>query len=189
MPTFALFGASYIKRLENYCRGDLNVPGKVKFYGKGGLRSDRIMTDIKAKRLWRDCLRAEADVYFIHIGGNDITKTSEPEDIFRRIVGMVDKLHRRTRCQVYVAEIQTRGDFRDGLTKPEFDKQRHEINELLKEKYDQYLVRFDEIVYPDDYDDDLVHLDASGGRRRSSGMGKFHHRIRRIFCGNRRHSL
>ena len=61
-------------------------------------------------------------MYLINIGGNDITTTSGPEDIVERIVKLVDQLYRRRRVKmVYVAEIQTRGDFRGGLTKQEFD--------------------------------------------------------------------
>lgn len=68
------------------------------------------------------CLRREADVYLINIGGNDTTTISEPDDIFERIVKLVDQLYRRRRVKmVYVAEIKTRVDFRGGLTKQEFD--------------------------------------------------------------------
>ena len=132
ITTFALFGDSYIKRLRHYCNGDMAVPGRVYFYCKGGLRTDRLKTDPTAKELWKRCLRREADVYLIKISGNDITATSEPEDIFERIVKLVDQVYRRRRVKtVYVAQIQTRGDFRGGLTKHEFDDQRLIINYLL----------------------------------------------------------
>ena len=191
MTTFALFGDSYIKRLRHYCNSDLRVPSRVYFYGKGGLRADRMQTDPTAKGLWRRCLRREADVYFVNIGGNDITTTSEPEEIFKRIVKLVDELYRQRRVKmVYVAEIQTRGDFRGGLTKQEFDDQRRVINDLLQNRYHQYFVRFTDVRYSTDYDTDLVHLDSSERLRRNSGMRKYEGRIKRIFCGykpNRRY--
>ena len=130
--------------------------------------------------------RREADVYLINIGGNDITPTSEPDDIFMRIVNLVYELYRRRRVKmVYVAEIQTRGDFRGGLTKEEFDRQRQIMNELLKERFQQYFVSFTDVRYPNDYDEDLVHLDTSERLRRNSGMRKYANRIRRIFCSYR----
>lgn len=180
MPTFALFGDSYIKRLRNYCDGDLEVPGRVFFYGKGGLRTDRMDPS-----LWKRCLQREADVYFINIGGNDITKNSEPEHIYARIVQLVDSLYRRRARMVYVGEIQTRGEFRGGLTKNEFDRQRMTINALLHERYGRLFVRFTDVRYPTDYADDMVHLDTSEKIRRNSGMRKFKNRIRRIFCSYR----
>ena len=67
MPTFALFGDSYIRRLQKYCNGDFAVPGEVYFYRKMGLRTDRMEPG-----LWKRCLRREADVCFISVGGKNI---------------------------------------------------------------------------------------------------------------------
>ena len=80
------------------------------------------------------------------------------------------------------AEIQTRGSFRGDLTKEEFDRQRLIVNDLLKQRYDRHFVEFKDVVFPIDYDDDLVHMDMTERRRRNSGMRKFQHRVRRIFC-------
>ena len=145
----------------------------VYFYDKGGLRTDRL-SEFAFKPVWQWCLRREADVYFINIGGNDITKTSEPEAIYQRIVDLVDQLYSRPRVQlVYVGEIwlwpflgdlfllvQTRGDFRHGLSKEEFDRQREIINDLLRERYDWLFVEFKDVRFPKDYDKDLVHMDV-----------------------------
>ena len=177
MPTFVLFGDSYITRLQDYCNDDLAVPGYVYFYGKGGLRTDRMVMS-----LWKRCLRREPDVCFI----NDITMTSDPEDIYKRIVKLVDQLYRHRRVQmVYVAEIQTRGSFRGGLTKEEFDRQRIIINDLLRERYDRWFVELKDVIFPKDYDDDLVHMDLKERLRRNSGMRKFQNQVRRIFCSYR----
>ena len=153
MTTFALFGDSYIKRLRHYCDGDMAVPGRVYFYGKGGTPHRQTEDRPDGERtMGKRCIRREADVYLINIGGNDITTTSEPEDIFERIVKLVDQLYRRHRVKmVYVAEIQTRGDFRGGLTKQEFDDQRLIINDLLRERYHRYYVQFSDVRYPTDY--------------------------------------
>ena len=177
MPTSALFGDSYITKLQDYCNDDLAVPGHVYFYGKCGLRTDRMVMS-----LWKRCLRRKPDVCFINVGGNDITMTSYPEDIYKRIVKLVDQLYRRQRVQmVYVAEIQTRGSFRGGLTKEEFDRQRIIINDLLRERYDRWFVEFKDVIFPKDYDDDdLVHMDMKERLRRNSGMRKFQNRVRRI---------
>ena len=181
MPTFALFGVSYITKLQYYCNDNLAVPGHVYFYGKGGLRTDRMVMS-----LWKRCLRRGPDVCFINVGGNDITMTSDPEDIYKRIVKLVDQLYRRRRVQmVYGAEIQTRGSFRGGLTKEEFDRQRISINDLLRERYDRWFVEFKDVIFPKDYDDDLVHMDMKERLRRNSGMRKFQNRVCRILCSYR----
>ena len=173
MPTFALFGDSYITRLQDYCNDHLAVPGHVYFYGKGGLRTDRMVMS-----LWKRCLRREPDVCFINIGGTDITMTSDPEDIYKLIVKLVDQLYCRRRVQmVYVAETQTRGSFRSGMTKEEFDRQRIIINDLLRERYDRWFVEFKDVILTKDYDDDLVHMDMRERLRRNSGMRKFQNSV------------
>ena len=181
MPTFALFGDSYSMRLQDYCNDDLAVPGHVYFYGKGGLRTYGMVMS-----LWKRCLRREPDVCFINVGGNDITMTSDPEDIYKRIVKLIDQLYCR-RCvqMVYVAEIQTRGSFRGGLTKEDFDRQRIIINDLMRERYDRWFVEFKDVIFPKDYDDDLVHIDMKERLRRNSDMRKFQNRVRRILCSYR----
>ena len=128
------------------------------------------------------CLRREADVYLINIDGNDITTTSGPEDSVDRIVKLVDQLYRRRRVKmVYVAEIQTRGDFRGGLTKQEFDDRRLIINDLLRERYHQYYVQFTNgLRHRPSY------LDSTE-RHRNSRMRKHQSRIKRIFCSYRPH--
>ena len=145
------------------------------FYDKGGLRTDRL-SEFAFKPVWQWCLRREADVYFINIGGNEITKTSEPEAIYQRIVDLVDQLYSRPRVQlVYVGEIWLWP----------FDRQREIINDLLRERYDWLFVEFKDVRFPKDYDKDLVHMDSKERRHRNSGMRKFQSRIRRIFCSFR----
>ena len=86
---------------------------------------------------------------------------------------------------MYIGEIQTRDEFRDGLTKREFDRHREVINYLLRERYSRLFVEFKEVVFLTDYDTDLVHMDTSERLRRNSGMRKYRNKIRRIFCSYR----
>lgn len=74
--TTVLFGNSYVKRLREFCSGRLHVPGDVYWYGRGGLRTDRM-----DYRLYDRMLRKRPQIAVINIGGNDITPTSAPRDI------------------------------------------------------------------------------------------------------------
>lgn len=183
MATFALLGDSYIERLRRYCADDMSVPGRVYFFGKGGLRTDRV-----PEHLWRKVLSTNIDVILINAGGNDISTTSSPKEICRRICEMAESLYRSGVKKVYIAEILTRGDFRKcpGLTKQVFDEQRRYLNGLLMAQFGQNFVRFKDIHFPKDYDADLVHLGTSEKLKRNSGMRKFQSRIRRIFCSYKR---
>ena len=137
---------------------------------------------------WKRCLRREADVCLINVGGNDITTRSEPEDIYQQIVKLVDQIFSRRRVKlVYIGEVQTRGEFRDGLIKREFDSHREVINHLLRERYGRLFVDFKDVVFQTDYDTDLVHMDMSERLRRNSGMRKYRNRIRRMFYSYRHH--
>ena len=109
-------------------------------------------------------------------------RTNEETDV------LMEKLTDIYQCMwVYVAEIQTWGDFRGGLKKQEFDDQTLIINDLLRERYNQYYVSFTDARYPTDYDTDLVHLDSTEQHPRNSGMRKYQSRIKRIFCSYRPH--
>ena len=86
MTSFALFGSSYISRLMRHCDGDLQISGiNTQFFGRGGLRTDRM-----DEELLRRAVDTRADYVFLHIGGNDISPSSKPRDIFERIVELVN---------------------------------------------------------------------------------------------------
>ena len=90
MPkTIAIFGDSYVRRPEDYCKGDLGMPGEVHWLGRGGIR-----TDIKNQALYRRLLELRPDAAIIHLGGNDITITSTPRDIFSRLTGFKQSVYR-----------------------------------------------------------------------------------------------
>lgn len=164
MARYALFGSSYIARLGRYCNHSLDVPGTCRFFGKGGMRSDRIPQDIL-----QELIDYRPDIVFIHLGGNDISTTSNPQDIFDRLAALVDQLKFCGAKHVLVAEVITRGQFRKspGLTKLDFDVQRLKINRLLRKKLGGMFVHFNyEVLFPVDYDNDLVHIGAGRGMRR-----------------------
>ncbi|KAH3695256.1 hypothetical protein DPMN_082713 [Dreissena polymorpha] len=74
MAKVVLFGDSYIKRLRFFCdeRKGLHVPYNVKWYGQGGLRTDRMNTDLYGKML-----KEKGNIVIVAVGGNDITPTSQ----------------------------------------------------------------------------------------------------------------
>lgn len=148
----------------------------------GGLRTDRM-----DYRLYDRMLRKRPQIAVINIGGNDITPTSAPRDIFKRICNIVEDLHDSGVKHVFIAEIMTRGDFSKcpGLTKVSFDLQRKKINHLLAKTYKEKLIRFSDIRFPKDYSYDGVHMGTEVTTTRNTGMKKYESRIRRILCSVR----
>ena len=89
-----------------------------------------------------------------------------------------------TRYQVYIAEIRTRGNFRDRLMKKEFEWHRCEINCVLREQYDPYFVQFKTVVYTKDYDEEVStygYIWETSTLLRHEKVLQYN-RIRRIFC-------
>lgn len=192
MPkTIAMYGDSYVKRLKDYCDGDLRVPGTVYWFAKGGLRSDfkdryGLHVDTDGKSNFERLKKVKPDVVFLNVGGNDLTSTTTPRQIYERVVRLVDELKRAGITDVYVAEILTRGDFSkspdSAMNKTSFDLQRKKINTLLVKEYKEKLIRFPDIRYPADYTADLVHLMPRSSSTPNSGLNKYETRIRRILC-------
>ena len=81
MPAFALFGSSYISRLERFCNGDLQVPMSCHFFGAGGMK----VTSISVPK-YTQLLQLNPDYVFIQLGGNDISSTTTPREIFEKII-------------------------------------------------------------------------------------------------------
>lgn len=174
MPAFALFGSSYISRLERFCNGDLQVPMSCHFFGAGGMK----VTSISVPK-YTQLLQLNPDYVFIQLGGNDISSTTIPREIFEKIIGCVDHLYLNGVKRVYVGEILRRGAFRDShLTTAQFNRIRRTINKLLKKKLGSDFIMFPDIHFPMDYSPDQVHL--SCGNSRKSGMVKYFHRLRKI---------
>ncbi|KAK3107288.1 hypothetical protein FSP39_011166 [Pinctada imbricata] len=131
MSRIALFGSSYIRRLDEFCGGDLGIPHTVKFFGKGGMTAGHPHFFLKSQ-----VLHFQPDIVFICLGGNDISATSSPCEIVRNIKTLVNELISTGVRRVLVSEVLERGDFTKapGLTKDSFDKQRKKINQMLKSK-------------------------------------------------------
>ena len=188
--TIALYGDSYITRRQDNCYEDLHVPCHVYWFGKGGLRSDFInrkgLFDVDSKSKFQDLKELKPDAVFVNVGGNDLSTTSTPKQIFEQIVSLTVELQQAGVKDIYMAEILTRGDFSrcpdPKMDKTCFDRQRKKINSLLKGEFKANFVRFTDISYPDDYLQDLVHLGTTSSVTRNTGMKKFESRIRQIIC-------
>ena len=76
-------------------------------------------TDNINRNLYQELLRAKAGFVVANVGGNDISPTSTPDEIFRRIVEIAEDLYESGVKTVYIAEVLTRGDFSkcQGLTR------------------------------------------------------------------------
>ncbi|OWF37614.1 hypothetical protein KP79_PYT10423 [Mizuhopecten yessoensis] len=185
MPTLILYGSSYIERLRRHCDGDLCISGvNTVFFGRGGLRTDRM-----DQRFVRQAIATGAEFAFLHVGGNDISPTSTPREIFERIVELVFTFNNAGMKKVWVAEIITRGNFSKvpGLTKEAYECQRIRINQLLHKKFGKHFVQFKDIKYPTDYLQDLVHLQTSELITVNTGIKKYMSRIRRIIASTQKH--
>ena len=174
MPVFGLFGSSYVARLDDFCGGDMHVPGQCVFQGRGGLQASTV-THTMVKKM----TAARPNFIFLAIGGNDISVLSTAADIFEDICKLVKTFKEAGVQEVFISEILPRADFSKskppGLTKARFDRQRKAINGVLRERYGDRLIKFTDLRCPRDYDDDLVHL-SEGGLR------KYFFRIRLLFC-------
>lgn len=81
MAKFAVLGSSYVERLRRFTSEDLKVPGEVRWFGVPGLRCDSL-----TEEMWRRILTYKPDCLFLHVGGNDITTTTSPNDVVRKIM-------------------------------------------------------------------------------------------------------
>ena len=173
MAKIALFGDSYISRLKKFCRGDMKFPGDVRFYGVGGMNLENYSETIEDVKLFHP------DAVFINLGGNNITTKTKPSKFAENLMDIVKELNKIGVQKVYVAEITKRGKFKpEKLDKQCFDGQRTKINKLLRKKYGNDFIVFQDINYHRDYDTDLVHYN-------DRGMQKFFYRVRRLLLSFR----
>lgn len=177
MAKFGLLGSSYIARLQNHFDGSLKVPGEVRFWGKGGLRTDNIPNDF-----WDEIQAFKPDCVFVHIGGNVVSTYSSPILIAKRILAIKDELERRGVKKVVFGELVKRkpnAKYTPGLSIENFEQQRRKVNVYLKKKLGQSLIRFKDITFPKDYCTDLVHFSEKKHHGRS-GIEKYFFQIRRV---------
>lgn len=106
----AFLGSSYRARLEKFCCSDMKIPGNTQFFGVPGLRAESVPpppSNIQEITVFNP------DIICILVGGNDISDTSSPSEIFKNIVNLVDVL--KNVCmiyQIYVCEVLSRGKFK-----------------------------------------------------------------------------
>ena len=85
MPTVAIYGNSYVSRLQDFCGGDLRVPASIYWFGKGGLRTDFLnkkgIVDKHAKSMYEQMKSLQPDVVIINVGGNNLSTTTTPREI------------------------------------------------------------------------------------------------------------
>lgn len=168
MAKIALFGDSYISRLEEFCKGDLRVPGDVRFFGVGGMNFDNYSKVFKEVKLFRP------DAVFINLGGNSISTDTKSNELSEKLCELVEELKENGVKKVYVAEITTRGKFKPtNLDKKCFDGQQTKINKILRKKYGDDFIVFGDIKYHRDYSTDLVHYN-------DRGLQKFFYSLRRV---------
>ena len=198
MPlTIVLYGDSYVSRLKNFCAAELRVPANVCWFERSGVRSDFLdkkgKFDMAAKANYDRMKTLRPDVAFLNVGGNDLTTTSNPREVYGRILCLVDELKQAGVQLIYVAEILTRGDFKKcpdpKMNKVSFDLQRKKINTLLAKELKERFVKFSDIRYPADYDADLVHLLDFSSDTNNTGLKKYESRLRRILCKNKKKNM
>ena len=182
MPkTIAIYGDSYVKRLREFCGGDLHVPGSIYWYDKSGLRADFKrrdgQPDTYAIARFNQMLDLRPDVAFINVCGNDITSKTEPSEIIDRVVKITSDLREAGTTTIFISEILTRGDFSKSqdtqLDKATFDRKRQKINSGLAKRFKDNLIRFPDIKYPKDYSTDLVHLLDYSPMTNNTGLKKY----------------
>ena len=142
--------------------------------------------DTDARAMYNSMLELRPDVAFINVSGNYITSQTTPREIFDRVVLIVNELQAAGTSTIFIPEIMTRGDFSKSpdqhLDKATFDRKRQKINSLLAKRFKENLIRFSDVRYPEDYDNDQVHLLKNSASTANTGMKKYESRIRRILC-------
>jgi lysophospholipase L1-like esterase len=100
MVKFAVFGSSFVARLNTFCTGDMKIPVECNFFGLGGMKAENVSDSLLVK------LRLYApDVVFIHIGANDISKDSSCKTICENIQSLVDEIYKAVAKVVFIGEI------------------------------------------------------------------------------------
>ena len=74
------------------------------------------------------------DVVFMNLGGNDITKSTDIQNLVKRLKNIFKELYENGITKVFVATVIERGSFPEwtGLTRPVFIKIRHALNKKLR---------------------------------------------------------
>ena len=103
----------FLFKLKDFCRGDM--------------RADEV------DKSWSDLLEYKPTHVFIHVGGNDISSTSETDDKFLPIKALVQELWRRN-VVVMVGEVMPRLWYKDPvLTYETYEKKCKSVNDKLRQ--------------------------------------------------------
>jgi lysophospholipase L1-like esterase len=162
MVKFAVFGSSFVARLNTFCKGDMKIPSECNFFGLDWMKAKNVSDNLLVK------LRLCApDVVFIHIGANDINKDSSCKTICENIQSIVGEIYKAGAKVVFVAEICQRGNFTKapGLTFQTYSKNKNSINRTLQKLFGDNFVKFKDISFPGDFDKYLVHFSPSGMKK------------------------
>ena len=74
------------------------------------------------------------DVVFMNLGGNDITESTDIQNLVKRLKNIVTELYENGTTKVIVADVIERGSFPEwtGFARPIFNKIRHALNKKLR---------------------------------------------------------
>ena len=154
MTKFAIFGDSYLTNLEKFTGGRSEVSNCL-FFGVSGMSTRRKFQD-----KFDEMKHYRPDVLFMNLGGNDITESTDIQNLVKRLKNIVKKLYENGITKVFVATVIERGSFPEwtGLTRPIFNKIRHALNKKLRTELDTDLVDVrKKIKYHRHHNNDLVH--------------------------------
>ena len=132
MVKFAVFGSSFVARLNTFCTGDMKIPSECNFFGLGWMKAKNVSDNLLVK------LRLCApDVVFIHIGANDINKDSSCKTICENIQSIVGEIYKAGAKVIFVAEICQRGNFTKapGLAFQTYNKNKNSTKQNITETH------------------------------------------------------
>ena len=160
MTNFTIFGDSYVTHLEGFTGGRSEV-SNCRFFGVSGMSTGRKFQD-----KFDELKHYRPDVVFMNLGGNDITESTDIQNLVKRLKNIVRELYENGTTKVFVATVIERGSFPEwtGLTRPRFNKIRHALNKKLRTELGTDLVDVGKkIKYPRHNNNDLVHPEHHQG--------------------------
>ena len=154
----AIFGDSYISRLQKFTSNNMDLPGECRFFGVPGMTTRRKFDDAFAR-----VLQYQPTFLFLCLGGNDIDATTKPLDLVKRLMSVVAELKAVGVRRVFVASIVARGRVRKG-TVSRFNRKRKSVNKKLSARLgNDFVDLMKRLKFPRHYDGDLVHPGRTEG--------------------------
>ena len=135
----AVLGHSFVRDLSLSAGIPLSYdPNKIalcrKFFVPGAT-----VSSIQTGTVWERFLAYQPDLTFLIIGGNDITVTSQPNNIARAIIALGKKIKDLTGGEVRFISIERRPVPRN-ISAVRYNRQRTSINRFLKKPRDNFVV-------------------------------------------------